>query len=257
MAAAVGLPTTGWHSVGVGRSWRIEERVGTAARLHDSWPTTVADPDTRAIGVCRVSAPAIVLGSTQPLSVIDTERAEQSGLAVARRRSGGGAVLVTPDDPVWIDAWVPRRDPLWLDDVARAFDWLGDAWGRTLTNLGIAGATVHRGGLAACTSWSSLVCFGGVGTGEVLDPGGRKMVGISQRRTRHGAWFHSACLRHWDPDPLLDVLVLEADQRLAAHAELAAAAIGLDDLVPGDPSSSDIGTQRVVREFTNTVLLED
>jgi hypothetical protein len=56
---------------------------------------------------------------------------------------------------------------------------------------------------------------------------------------------------------LLDVLVLEADQRLAAHAELAAAAIGLDDLVPGDPSSSDIGTQRVVREFTNTVLLED
>jgi lipoate-protein ligase A len=240
----------------VGHSWRIEERIGSAALLHEAWPTTVADPDVRAIGICRVSAPAVVLGSTQPLSVIDGDRAERSGLAIARRRSGGGAVLVTPGDPIWIDAWVPRGDPLWLDDVARAFDWLGDTWGRALANLGIAGASVHRGGLSACTRWSSLVCFGGVSTGEVLDPDGRKMVGVSQRRTRDGAWFHSACLLRWDPDPLLDVLVLEADERQAAHADLAAAAIGLDDLVPGDSTPSGIGTQRVVSAFTTALPLE-
>ena len=241
----------------MGRNWRIEERIGSAALLHDAWPTTVADPEARAIGVCRVSAPAVVLGSTQPLSVIDGDRAARSGVAVARRRSGGGAVLVTPDEPIWMDAWVPRGDPLWLDDVARAFDWLGDTWARALANLGIAGASVHRGGLFACTRWSSLVCFGGVGTGEVLDPDGRKIVGISQRRTRDGAWFHSACLRRWDPDPLLDVLVLEADERQTAHADLAAAAIGLEDLVPGDPTTSAIGAQRVVREFTQALPLED
>lgn len=225
--------------------------------LHEAWPTTVADPDVRAIGICRVSASAVVLGSTQPLSVIDGDRAERSGLALARRRSGGGAVLVRPDDPIWIDAWVPRDDPLWRDDVARAFDWLGDTWARALANLGIAGASVHRGGLFACTRWSSLVCFGGVGTGEVLDPDGRKIVGISQRRTRDGAWFHSACLRRWDPDPLLDVVVLEADQRRAAHADLAAAAIGLDDLVSDPLTSSAIGAQRVVSAFTTALPLED
>jgi lipoate-protein ligase A len=239
----------------MGRSWRIEERVGSAALLHDSWPTTVADPTARAIAICRVSGPAVVLGSTQPLSVVDGDGAARSGLAVTRRRSGGGAVLVTPDDPIWIDAWVPRGDPLWLDDVARAFDWLGDTWGRALDNLGVAGAFVHRGGLSARTRWSSLVCFGGVGTGEVLDGDGRKIVGIAQRRTRDGAWFHSACLLRWDPDPLLAVLDLEADERRAAHADLAGAAIGLDDLV-GDPTTVGIGARPVVREFTHTLPLE-
>ncbi|HWF23409.1 MAG TPA: hypothetical protein VG226_14745 [Acidimicrobiales bacterium] len=241
----------------MGRSWRIEERIGSAALLHEAWPTTVADPEVRAIGICRVSAPAVVLGSTQPLSVIDDDRAERSGLAIARRRSGGGAVLVAPDDPIWIDAWVPRGDPLWLDDVARAFDWLGDTWARALANLGIAGATVHRGGLFACTRWSSLVCFGGVGTGEVLDSDGRKIVGVSQRRTRDGAWFHSACLRRWDPEPLLDVLVLEPDERQAAHADLAAAAIGLDDLVSEDPAPASIGARRMVSAFTAALPLGD
>jgi lipoate---protein ligase len=240
----------------MGRSWRIEERVGSAALLHESWPTTVADPEARAIGICSVSAPAVVLGSTQPLSAVDGDGAARAGLAVTRRRSGGGAVLVTPDDPIWIDAWVPRSDPLWLEDVARAFDWLGDTWGRALANLGIARASVHRGGLTARTPWSSLVCFGGVGTGEVLDPDGRKIVGISQRRTRDGAWFHSACLRRWDPDPLLDVLELRADERRAAHADLVGAAIGLDDLAGDDPTTTGIGARRVVREFTDTLPLE-
>jgi lipoate-protein ligase A len=256
MAAVVGVPTRGWHSVGVGRSWRIEERVGTAALLHEAWPATVDDPRTRAVAICRVSAPAVVLGSTQQLSVVDGERAERSGMTVTRRRSGGGAVLVTADDPIWIDAWVPRGDRLWLDDVARAFDWIGDTWATALEHLGIVGVSVHRGGLSPCTPWSSLVCFGGVGTGEVLDSGGRKVVGIAQRRTRDGAWFHSACLRRWDPDPLLDVLVLEADERRAAHADLTGAVVGIDDLLSGDLPTLGMGGQRVVDEFVGALPLE-
>ncbi|HEX4218417.1 MAG TPA: hypothetical protein VHZ02_08615 [Acidimicrobiales bacterium] len=237
----------------MGPSWKIEERVGSAALLHEEWPTTVVDPRRRAIAICRVSAPAVVLGSTQQPSVVDRERAERSGLAVARRRSGGGAVLVTPGDPVWIDAWVPRGDQLWLDDVARAFDWIGNTWATALEHLGVAGVSVHQAGLSACTPWSSLVCFGGVGTGEVLDADGRKLVGIAQRRTRDGAWFHSACVRRWDPDPLLDVLVLGDDERLAAHADLSAAVAGIDDLLPGDPAASGIGGRRVVEEFTRAL----
>ena len=38
----------------------------------------------------------------------------------------------------------------------------------------------------ACTRWSSLVCFGGVGAGEVVTADGRKVVGLAQRRNRRG-----------------------------------------------------------------------
>ena len=43
--------------------------------------------------------------------------------------------------------------------------------------------------------WATSVCFGGVGTGEVVTADGRKVVGLAQRRNRAGAWFHGACVR--------------------------------------------------------------
>jgi lipoate-protein ligase A len=217
--------------VKVGSNWWIEERKGAAGTLHRSWPAAESHPSRRAVAACRVTGPAVVLGSTQSLSVVDGARAEVRGIEVVRRRSGGGAVLVVPDDPVWIDAWVPRDDPLWNNDVGRAFDWLGDAWTAALTSLGAPGTSAHREGFAACTRWSSLVCFGGVGTGEVVAADGRKVVGISQRRTRDGAWFHCAGIRRWDPAPLLEVLDLSAADRAAAGLELADAVIGVIDLV--------------------------
>ena len=213
----------------VGSTWSIEERTGAAGVLHRSWPAVESDPSQRALAVCRVTGPAVVLGSTQAPTVVDRARAEARGIEVVRRRSGGGAVLVVPDDPVWIDAWVPRDDPWWNDDVGRAFDWLGDAWTRALESLGGRGVSAHRDGFTACTRWSSLVCFGGVGTGEVVAADGRKVVGISQRRTREGAWFHSACIRRWDGAALLEVLDLTPSDRESARSDLADAVTGAAD----------------------------
>jgi lipoate-protein ligase A len=215
----------------VSDTWEVTERSGQAAKLHASWPEAERSPDRRRVALCRVTSPAVVLGSTQPLDVVDARRAAAMGIAVARRRSGGGAVLVTPENPVWMDVWLPAGDPLWAHDVGRAFDWLGESWAEALDTCGVAGTVPHRGGFVDCTRWSSLVCFGGVGSGEILTPDGRKVVGLSQRRTRLGAWFHTACMLHWDPSTLLGVLDLPDAERDAASSALAATVAGVQDLL--------------------------
>lgn len=231
--------------------WRIEERVATAAGLHSTWPEVDRQPTERAVAVCHPTGRAVVLGSTQAPGVVDAAAAASAGVDVVRRRSGGGAVLVVPGDTVWIDAWVPATDSLWIPDVTRAFHWLGQVWGTALERLGFTGVEVQGAGPGACTRWSTLVCFGGMGAGEVT-VGGRKVVGLSQRRNRSGAWFHSACNQHWDPDALLSVLALGDDERAAASADLAGAAAGLADVAPSGASGPPRG-DRVVAAFLDSL----
>ncbi len=87
--------------------------------------------------------------------------------------------------------------------------WLGEVWVRALTEVGIDGAQVHRGALLN-DSWGDLVCFAGVGPGEVtVSATGSKVVGISQRRTRDYASFQCTVFHKWAPEqfaPLLRVL---------------------------------------------------
>lgn len=218
-------------SVGQGPlDWRIEMRVASASELHASWPSVDRDPTARAVACCRPISPAIVLGSTQSVVVVDP--AAGAGFEIVRRRSGGGAVLVAPDDPVWIDAWVPSGDPLWSADVSGSFQWLGATWATALSRIGLADPLVQGPGPGACTRWSALVCFGGVGVGEVT-VAGRKVVGLSQRRNRAGAWFHGACILRWDPDVLLGMLALTRDERVSASSDLADAATGVVDSADG------------------------
>lgn len=216
-------------------AWEIDERRESPSALHGSWPAVERDPVRRRVAVCRPMRGAVVLGSTQRPSVVDAAASEAAGLDIVRRRSGGGAVLVTPDDPAWVDVWVPAEDPLWNADVTGAFAWLGSTWSGALDRLGVRGSDVQGAGPGACTRWSSLVCFGGVGAGEVT-VADRKVVGLAQRRNRSGAWFHSACLLRWDPTLLLEVLDLSPGERAAATAGLGAAATGVADLLEERPS---------------------
>lgn len=195
-------------------TWLVDEVHGTATDLF-----TRALPSVRTATRCVVAAPAVVLGSTQPPSTVRPD----AGVEVVRRRSGGGAVWVAPGELVWFDVLVPRGDPLWVDDVGRAFWWLGEAWSEAIAALGAPAPSVHHGGLCT-TPWSRLVCFGGVGSGEVLDGRGRKVVGVAQRRTREHAVFQCAALLHWDPVPLLAALDLGDDERGAAADALSGAA---------------------------------
>jgi lipoate-protein ligase A len=203
--------------------WAVEVRREAPAAFH---ARDLPAPLRRAAWVCEPTVSTLVLGSTQREDLVDPAACARAGVAVTRRRSGGGAVLVDPEDLLWVDVLVPAGDPRWEVDVARAFLWLGEAWVAALAAVGVE-AEVHRGGLCT-TRWSRLVCFGGLGTGEVVVPGGGpKLVGLSQRRTRAGARFQCAALARWEPARLLDLLALPAEERAEATSALAEVAQGI------------------------------
>jgi len=223
--------------------WSIERRTDSASTLHGPWP----DPGqrgSRLVALCTVvGRRAIVLGTTQSTEVVDLARAADDDVDVVRRASGGGAVLIGPAAQVWLEAWVPRRDPLWDDDVIESSSWLGQTWTRALAELGSPGLFVHRG-RATRTEWSDLICFAGVGPGEVTTAPAStsgepapKVVGVAQRRTREGARLHSMALVQWSPEPLVALLALDADRTRRAHdargiCELHTVAAGLRDILP-------------------------
>lgn len=205
----------------------VERHRGSAAAFHAlPFPEPLTAPT---VWVFDVDHPALVLGSAQPDAVVDRDAAARAGVEVVRRRSGGGAVLLESGASLWIDVLLPHADPRWSDDVGRATYWLGEAWAAALATVGLAGE-VHRGGLERAP-WGSLVCFAAVGPGEVT-VSGRKVVGVSQRRTRAGARFQCVVLARWDPDPLLWLLRLPDEERLAARVALAERATGVGAHLP-------------------------
>ncbi len=104
--------------------------------------------------------------------------------------------MVSPGFGLWVDVVLPAGDPLWVDDVRRSSLWLGRAWASLL------GGTVFDGPFVR-TPLSDVWCFAGLGPGEVTVDG-RKVVGISQRRTRDWALFQCAALC---PPSLADAFV--------------------------------------------------
>jgi len=197
-----------------GERWSVARAHGPAGPFH---ARELPEPLTRTAWVLSVPRPALVLGSTQPDAVVDLDAARTAGIEVVRRRSGGGAVLLQPAEALWVDLLVPRHDALWVDDVGRAAYWLGDAWAAALAGLGIE-ATAHRGGFVP-TRWSRWICFAALGPGEVT-VSGRKVVGVSQRRTRAGARLQCVVLARWEPEVLLSLLALSSAERREAADEL-------------------------------------
>ncbi|MGC1511482.1 MAG: hypothetical protein WA797_01000 [Acidimicrobiales bacterium] len=203
-------------------SWAIERVRGTAASFH---ARAEPDPAVRAVSFFAITQPALVLGSAQPVTDVDAAALDRGGVDLVRRRSGGGAVLLMPDEVVWVDVVVPRGDRLWCDDVGHAFHWLGEVWIDALGRLGFQGVS-HEGPLA-CSPWSRRICFAGVGAGEVLVEG-RKTVGISQRRGRSAARFQCAVLRRWNPEALVGLMAMNEHEREEALVGLREVAAGID-----------------------------
>ena len=211
--------------------WDIQRARGTVGELHHNSVASIGSLSDDGDGQRRVVVQsainsALVLGSAQLESAVDLGACARAGVEVVRRRSGGGAVLVEPGSVIWVDVLVAATDELWSADVGRSTWWAGETWAEALRGAGLADLSVWKGPMLR-SAWSSVVCFAGLGPGEVVDEASHKVVGISQRRTRHGALFQCVCVLRWEPDRLLDLLALPDDQRQVARRDLAGAGAGV------------------------------
>jgi lipoate-protein ligase A len=183
----------------------------------------------RRVSWLRPTAPALILGSASE-NLFGGKRTD-----LVRRRSGGGLVWLDPETSAWIDVFVPAGDPLWQSDVGTAFHWLGRTLAAAFSDVGVP-ASMHSGPYEAGPS-NGVVCFASRGPGEVVVDG-RKLVGISQRRTREGCRFQCIAYERFELGPLASVVDSATADRIRDRA-LGWADLGLT------ASPADIAAQMV------------
>lgn len=180
--------------------------------LHDSAQSVHSRELPAERGIWRVSIDdsALVLGSKQDSNIVDQQLCTTDGITVVRRRSGGGAVFLQPNSHLWFDFVVPIGDELWRDDVGESMWWVGELWVDALARCEVADRDqfrVHHGALER-RAHSDLICFAGLGPGEVTLHG-EKVVGIAQRRTREMARFQCVVHKQWSADAYCRYLIAE------------------------------------------------
>ena len=201
--------------------WRIIERTGSVRSLHLAGPMVPEGPQVQ---IMRPTDSAVVLGSGQRTGVVDAASARRCNLDVLRRRSGGGLVVVSALEQLWVDIRLREGDPFHQADIGRTFVGIGRLWLGALARCGLE-AEIHEGRYEP-GPWGALVCFAGRGPGEVF-LGGRKVVGLSQRRVRGAARIQCGVLLGWSADATARLVALESPLRAELRSHLATCAVGL------------------------------
>lgn len=184
-------------------SWVVKKSKGSVADRHLTLPTF----ESRQIIIHEIDKPTMVFGTAQKNMSLSAD----IECEYVSRKSGGGAVFLEPDEVLWVDFVIPRKDPLWCNDIGQSSVWLGELWVEAMKEIGVQGTVHHEE--TRKNKLSSLICFAGLTTGEVTVLG-KKTIGISQRRTREGAWFQCAALFSWSAKKMVDLLKLEPRKKI-------------------------------------------
>ncbi|MBG02340.1 MAG: hypothetical protein CL470_08730 [Acidimicrobiaceae bacterium] len=190
--------------------WSVSSKTDVVQSLHLRTETNWSQPS---VWIMSPTDSCLVLGSSQDDGCIDYLYAKQKNIGIARRTSGGGAVLVDPYSLLWVDLFIPRGHAFWIDDIREAANWIGKLWQKTLRQLGI-NSQLHDAPFEK-TEIAELVCFAGRGPGELLIDQ-KKVLGLSQRRTRAGVRFQCALALEWRPDNWIELFDISSIENFHA-----------------------------------------
>ena len=109
-------------------------------------------------------------------------------------------MLVAPEDMLWVDIFVPKESKFWIADIAKASIWIGRIWDDALKRLDVECFLFDEN--FSRTEASDLICFIGRAPGELFI-GNRKILGISQRRSKFGTRFQCALIINWKPEHMI------------------------------------------------------
>jgi lipoate-protein ligase A len=137
------------------------------------------------------------------------------------------------------DLALPPGHPLAIPDVSESYRWLGEVWADALESVGVPAEpiTVHdaREDTRALAPLLRQVCFAGRSPYEILADG-RKLVGFSQVRRRHGVLLQVGIYTRWPGADLAHLLNIAPQDAEALADHLATRVAGLDELRPTPPA---------------------
>ncbi len=184
--------------------------------------------------VWRYRAPEIVLGCSQRAFHPAVRERAPAGIDVVVRRSGGGAVFAGP----WLvgaTVVLPPGHRLLGTGLVDSYRWFGRLHERLLREAGVPARALDpsRDPGDAAQPVVRWACFGSLSPWEVVDPDGRKLVGLAQRRRRTGVAYSAGTLVTRPPwEILCDAFGAPGDRALldaaTAACNEAAAARALD-----------------------------
>ena len=150
----------------------------------------MAEPVTQArFRVWTYRTPTIVLGCSQRARQAALAAQLPPGVGMLVRPSGGGAVLTGP----WMvsaSVVLPLSHPWAQGRLPDSYRDLGQLHGEVLASLGVAAQALPEADVPAANARQGAVvgwaCYGSLAPWELVDPAGRKLVGLAQRRQRTG-----------------------------------------------------------------------
>lgn len=173
------------------------------------------------LALVHYEAPAVIYGRSSAPAAAALDRAREAGCSVLQRHSGGGAVLAGP----WMlgaALLVPAASPLGAAGIVGAFRQFGAAWAGALESLGFScreaeAADAAQQNRLAAELGVTWVCFSGLSHGELLDDGGRKVLGLAQWRGKWGVLLSAGLLLRPVPWDLLGRVHLGATPWRPGH----------------------------------------
>ncbi|MBS0293204.1 MAG: ligase [Proteobacteria bacterium] len=139
--------------------------------------------------VWTYGAPAVVLGCSQRKFETGARARLAPEVDLLLRPSGGGAVLVGP----WMvscSVVLPLSHPWVQGRLPDSYQGLGRLHVQVLAQFGVPSRALPPAEVDAANALTGATvpwaCYGSLAPWEVVDDGGRKLVGLAQRRQRTG-----------------------------------------------------------------------